>query len=244
MKTAGIDLATTRRNTAVCVVDWSETEVCVGFRHDASDDGLIQVCRDVTIDKVGIDCPLGWPSPFVAAIGAHALGQVWPGRGDPDPVAFRKTLAYRLTDLRVKENVPGASPLTVAADKLGHTAMRCALLLDAVGSVDRSGRHGRVAEVYPAASLRKWQLQHLKSMGPEVILEQVEKLMPTLRFQPGAHARCVGNDHAFDALICALTARAVATGRTLLPVTCEEVGRAGMEGWIHVPTVGPGALLN
>jgi Protein of unknown function (DUF429) len=156
MKTAGIDLATTNANTAICVVHWSENGVCAGFRDDTSDDGLIQICRDVTVDKVGIDCPFGWPASFVAAIGAHALGQAWPGRGHPDPVAFRKTLAYRLTDVRVKENVPAAAPLAVAADKLGRTAMRCALLLDTLGSVDRSGRHGRVAEVYPAASLRAW----------------------------------------------------------------------------------------
>lgn len=243
MKTAGIDLATIEKNTAVCVLDWSETRVCVGFHDDASDDGLIQVCRDVTIDKVGIDCPFGWPAPFVAAISAHALGQAWPGRGHPDPVAFRKTLAFRLTDLRVQENVPGATPLAVAADRIGRTAMRCALLLDALRPVDPSGRSGRVAEVYPAASLRTWQLHLLKPKGLEVILEQLEKLIPTLRFQPGARARCVGNDHAFDALICALTARAVAIGRTVLPVTYEEASRAGMEGWIHVPTVGPEELM-
>ena len=67
MRTAGIDLATADANTAVCVLDWSETGVCVDFRDDASNDGLIKVRRDVAIDKVGIDCPFGWPAPFVAA---------------------------------------------------------------------------------------------------------------------------------------------------------------------------------
>jgi hypothetical protein len=105
MKTVGIDLATIEKNTAVCVLNWSETRVCAGFRDDTSDDGLIQICRDVTVDKVGIDCPFGWPSPFVAAISAHGLGQAWPGRGHPDPAAFRRTLAFRLTDLRVQETV-------------------------------------------------------------------------------------------------------------------------------------------
>lgn len=243
MRTAGIDLATTNANTATCVVHWSDTGVCVGFRDDTSDDGLIRICRDVTVDKVGIDCPFGWPASFVAAIGAHALRQAWPGRGHPDPVTFRKTLAYRLTDVRVRENVSGAAPLAVAADKLGHTAMRCALLLDALGSVDRSGRRGRVAEVYPAASLRTWGLHRFRPEGPERVLDELEKLLPRMKFQPGARARCIANNHALDALICAITARAVATGRTVLPVTDEEVGRAGLEGWIHVPTVGPGELM-
>jgi predicted nuclease with RNAse H fold len=59
MRTAGIDLATTKEKTAVCAVDWSDTGVCVGFRDDSTDEGLLQVCRDVTVDKVGIDCPFG-----------------------------------------------------------------------------------------------------------------------------------------------------------------------------------------
>ena len=68
------------------------------------------------------------------------------------------TLAFRLTDLRVKEKPLSAVPLAVAADRIGKTAMRCALLLDAFGSVDRSGRSGIVAEVYPAAKRRTWRL--------------------------------------------------------------------------------------
>ena len=243
MRTVGIDLATTEKNTAVCVVDWSETVVCVGFKDDATDDGLIQVCRDATVDKVGIDCPFGWPSPFVAAISAHALGQAWPGRGHVNPSAFRKTLAFRLTDLRVQENAPGARPLSVAADKLGHTAMRCALLLDALGSVDRTGRSGKTAEVYPTASLQSWKPHGLLLGDSLAVLGQLEKLIPTMTFQPRAHARCIESDHAFDALICAMTARAVATDRTTQPVTAEEVGRAAVEGWIHVPTVGPEELV-
>jgi hypothetical protein len=44
-------------------------------------------------------------------------------------------------------------------------------------------------------------------------------------------------------MICAITARAVATGRTILPAGDEEVGQARIEGWIHVPTVGPDELV-
>jgi predicted nuclease with RNAse H fold len=234
MHTAGIDLATHNKNTGVCVVDWSEPGVCVDFRDDASDEGLIQVCRDV--DKVGIDCPFGWPAPFVAAITAHALGQDWPGRGRLDQAVFMNTLAFRLTDLRVKEKPLGAVPLAVAADKIGRTAMRCALLLDALGSVDRSGRSGVVAEVYPAASLRAWRLPHHGLKGVEgllnrdAVLTRLEDLMRAMKFRSGARDRCVESDHASDALICAITARAVETNRTTLPVTDEEVSRAAIEG--------------
>jgi predicted nuclease with RNAse H fold len=249
MRTAGIDLATQDKNTAICVVDWSESGVCVDFCDDVSDVGLIRVCQDADVEKVGIDCPFGWPAPFVAAISAHALGQDWPGRGHPDPVAFMDMLAFRLTDLRVKAKPLGAHPLAVAADRIGKTAMRCARLLDALGPVDRSGRGGTVAEVYPAASLLAWDLPNDGLKGAKglsklnAVLARVEALMPALEFRAGGRDRCVMSDHAFDALICALTARAVATSRTALPVTDEEISRAAIEGWIHVPTVGPDELV-
>jgi hypothetical protein len=57
----------------------------------------------------------------------------------------------------------GLVPLSVSADRIAHVALRCAVLLaelDASGRpVDRSGS-GHVVEVYPAASLRRWGLDH------------------------------------------------------------------------------------
>jgi hypothetical protein len=107
------------------------------------------------------------------------------------------------------------------------------------------GRGDRVAEVYPAATLRRWMLDHPELEGAQraEILDWLEKLMPTMEFQAEAREQVVNSDHAFDALICAITARAVATGRTTLPMTDEEVSRAAIEGWIHVPTVGPNELM-
>jgi hypothetical protein len=42
------------------------------------------------------------------------------------------------------------------------------------------------------------------------------------------------SEHAFDALIAALTARAAALGLTA-PPEGEEVAPAELEGWIHLP---------
>lgn len=73
-------------------------------------------------------------------------------------------MAFRTTDAAVRE-LTGQRliPLSVAADRIGHTAMRCASLLAALASggmqVDRVGT-GLVVEVYPAASLWSWQLPH------------------------------------------------------------------------------------
>jgi hypothetical protein len=57
-----------------------------------------------------------------------------------------------LTDEAVRAET-GLIPLSVAADRIGHAAMRCAGLLAQLArrgqSVDRCGR-GVVVEVYPA----------------------------------------------------------------------------------------------
>src|SRR4051794_6528329 len=143
MRTAGIDLAASETNTAVCIIDWDGERRSVRFEADTSDGGLLRICRDV--DKVGIDCPFGWPVPFVDAVRAHRDGGRWPGRGLPAE-EFRRRLKFRLTDEHVWDRTK-SPPLSVSADKIAVPAMRCALLLDALGPVDRTGMRGRVAEV-------------------------------------------------------------------------------------------------
>jgi hypothetical protein len=53
----------------------------------------------------------------------------------------------------------------------------------------------------------------------------------------GFEDRLAGSDDMFDALIAALTARAVALGRTVRPGE-GQAGAARTEGWIHLPTGG------
>jgi hypothetical protein len=48
--------------------------------------------------------------------------------------------------------------------------------------------------------------------------------------------RCRHSDDAFDALICALIARAAALGLTTPPSPGTQTERASVEGWIHLPT--------
>lgn len=238
MRTAGIDLATQPERTAVCTIDWTPDAALVRLVPDRSDEALIEVCRQA--DKTGIDCPFGWPEPFVAAVQAHAAGRGWPGRGQPAD-GFRARLALRETDRQVHART-GCLPLSVATDRIGLTAMRCALLLDALGDVDRSGVTGGVAEVYPAASLRTWQLpwnryKHgagRRQLAP--MLAGLVQLVPTLEFAPGAHGQCARDDDAFDAVVCAVTARLVAAGRTHPPEPGEQARLAATEGWIHVPS--------
>lgn len=110
-------------------------------------------------DKLGIDCPLGWPVPFVEFISGHQNGHVVLPPG-VEGLDWRRQLAFRTTDAAARTEQK-LIPLSVAADRIGHTAMRCPGLLAefAAGGmqVDRAGT-GLVVEVYPAASLWSWNL--------------------------------------------------------------------------------------
>jgi hypothetical protein len=56
-------------------------------------------------------------------------------------------------------------------------------------------------------------------------------------------AQCAGSDHAFDAFVSALVARAVERGKTDRPRKRQrELARR--EGWIHVPAEGSLASLS
>lgn len=242
MRTAGIDLATQPDRTAVCTIDWGTTAALVTLVADRTDDALVRVCQEA--DKTGMDCPLGWPEPFVAALQAHRDGQSWPGRGR-QPDRFRESLALRETDRQVRLRT-GCSPLSVSADRIGLTAMRCAMLLDVLGDVDRTGVTGTVAEVYPAASLRTWGLPWSGYKRPPgrpqlaAMLDELLRLVPVLEFTPGAREQFARSDDAFDALVCAITAKAAARGRTHRPEAGEQTRLAATEGWIHIPAATPG----
>jgi Protein of unknown function (DUF429) len=149
-----------------------------------------------------------------------------------------------VTDLAIIDDPElSVRPLSVSTDRIGVTTFRCALLLDRLGherrvKVDRSGRTGRVAEVYPAAALNAWGLPfkgYKGRAGREVRGELVEAVGRLGRgFGNDARTMCADSDHALDALVSALVARAVAVGATRQPDR-RRSGAAKREGWIHVP---------
>lgn len=220
-------------------IDWSTqgasvTELVVG----AEDEMIVEAL--LAADKAGVDCPFGWPDLFVSFVSAHRAGTLevheGPGR------RWRRDLALRVTDQLVQDSGTGR-PLSVSADRIGHTAMRCANLLAQLAQhghpVDRSG-NGTVIEVYPAASLKQWRLPHNGYKGVDHLAElghlvdQFSKAAPWLDL--GRHeSRCRSRDDAIDAVIAAVTARAAAKGLAHLPGT-EHASAAGTEGWIVVPT--------
>jgi predicted nuclease with RNAse H fold len=238
MRTVGVDLSAEPKKTAVAVVEWSRGEARISaVEVNQTDDDIAAACEHA--HKVGIDCPLGWPEPFIDFVTAHR---------DRAPLAAhdlagRQDLAYRMTDLVLIEDKTG-KPLSASTDRIGRAAMRAAGLLAALSrdhDVDRAGS-GLVVEVYPAAALKHWGLTHRKykeKKGTEErkkLLKELRGSLPALTFARAEDkAICQDSDDALDAVVCAVIARAVALGEATTP-THDQAERAKTEGWIAVPT--------
>ncbi|RYD49082.1 MAG: DUF429 domain-containing protein [Verrucomicrobiaceae bacterium] len=234
MITLGIDLSSNAANTAVCWIDWPDQGPPT--IHDP-EVGCDDARLDEAIEKaevVGIDAPFGWPECFRAAVAEWGHPQ-W-----TDDEDLRLSLRFRRTDLAIQK-ATGLWPLSVSSDRIALPAMRAMALLLRHRCVDRSG-DGRFYEVYPAASLKRWGFPHsgYKNTSDEAnavrraIRDEIQNSFPSV---PPSYAN---NDHALDALIASLTARAAALGLTLPPgETQGELGRG--EGWIHLPQ--PGSLI-
>jgi len=237
--TAGVDLAAEPVSTGLAIIAWSSTGVRLTSLSVGSDDAEI-LASTHDADKIGLDCPLGWPDPFVAFVVAHRDGQVPVPDGTPGKV-WRHRLANRRTDDVVHERF-GLVPLSVSADRIARPAMRAAgllALLAAAGRpVDRSGA-GVVVEAYPAASLKQWGLPYRRYKGAanRAVLDQLaDSLLAAAPWLDiGAHDTLFRTaDHAFDAVVAGLTARAAALGLTLAPAAADAE-LAQREGWIAVP---------
>ncbi|MGW0227973.1 DUF429 domain-containing protein [Actinopolymorpha singaporensis] len=246
MLTVGVDLAAEPAKTAVAWIDWSPEAASVRRLTLGSDDALVlEALREA--DKAGIDCPFGWPGPFVDFVTAHKNGDV----ADPHEFAGRegrRRLALRTTDLFTYDRT-GLMPLSVAADRIGHTAMRCAGLLAQLArdgqSVDRSGA-GAVVEVYPAASLKRWGLPsrgYKRARNVDSLGASVDALLAAAPWLSLGNCEnlCRRSDDAFDAVVAAMTARAVSQG-LVEPLPDEHASVARSEGWIALPATSVDAL--
>jgi predicted nuclease with RNAse H fold len=241
MLTVGVDLAAEPERTAVAWIEWSSGRARIREVTSGADDSTI-VAAIAEARKAGIDCPLGWPDEFVAFVAAHRAGHVTVPAGVAGR-EWRRGLTLRLTD-RVVQAETGLTPLSVAADRIGHVALRCAGLLAQLArqgqAVDRSGT-GTVVEVYPAASLKTWGFdRHRGYKRPgdtEALGHLVDQLLdaaPWLDLR-GAESLCRRSHDAADAVVAALTARAASQNLASVPAVGQE-SAARTEGWIAVPT--------
>lgn len=236
MLTLGIDLASAAANTAYCTLEWDSDRATVAeLATGASDATLLAAHR--CADAIGIDCPFGWPEAFRRLVAGQPPDAPW-------STDRRDELRYRLTDHHVRRTV-GRWPLSVSSDLIAVPAMRCQLLLHAMGVTDRSG-DGRVWEVYPAASLRIWGFRPIgykRRAGRAVLKKLAASLryrISWLRLPDPSHAALLAEcDDALDALVASLTAAAAKLGLTERPDS-EAREIAAREGWIALPI--PGSL--
>ena len=242
MKTLGVDLAAATRKTAAAVIEWTDGGArLIHLALNVTDEEIVDLFGGT--DMTGIDSPVGWPDAFLPFLAGHLNFDAHPVL-DHDGIEGRRLLAYRDTDRFVTRET-GLIPLSVSADRLAHPAMRCAVIQAKIardhGPQARDGS-GRLAEVYPAASLKLWGIhaRGYKGRGiPEaerlgMILDSLSTAAPWLDLA-GNRDALAASDDMFDAVIASLTARAVRLGQTFTPPG-DHAAAALSEGWIHVPS--------
>ncbi|HEX4244229.1 MAG TPA: DUF429 domain-containing protein [Acidimicrobiales bacterium] len=240
MITAGVDLSSQVDRTASCVIDWSDhcgtvARLCLGV----ADGDIVELVG--TVDKLGIDVPLGWPIAFAEAITLHS----WTGRW-PRSYSHADTGALRLrrTDLWVWKELGFPPPLSVSTDRIALPAMRAASLLSGLPDRIALDGSGVVTEAYPAAALRRWGYPSRGYKG-KTNVETRSRLVQGfladttawLHMSDEQVNRCLSSDDAFDALIAALVARA-ATLAMVEPIPDDDRVAAAREGWIAIPFCG------
>jgi predicted nuclease with RNAse H fold len=233
MKTLGIDLSSMPPGTAACLITWEKGRAVAGPAKLGCDDGQLDALIKEA-DVIGIDAPLGWPAPFVAAVGEWTLTE-W-------NEVIRDGLSLRETDRQVRRQ-SCVRPLSVSADRIALPAMRAMALLKRHGVIDRSG-DGRFFEVYPAGSLAIWKLTPKESYKKNTvesraarrdILRALRRQLPWLEV-PDSYA---DDADGLDSLIASLTTRTAAQGLTQRPESGTQANLARQEGWIHLPSGWP-----
>lgn len=243
MLVAGIDLAAEPKGTALAILDFENSKAQLVYLEQGLDDQAL-IDKTIISDKIGIDCAFGWPIEFAKFI---AKNQDLKAKDLIDGgMDFRRNLSFRETDRQIRQ-ITGRWPLSVSTDRLGLTAMRCAGLLSryqqAGVAIDRSGG-GKIAEVYPGATLRNWDFD---TTNYRVNNDVRAKLLKDIKAQASwldtssFETQMIESSDSFDAVIAALAARAVYLGGYTKP-TKDQQEAAEIEGWICLPARALGEL--
>ena len=170
---------------------------------------------------IALDAPLGWPAPLAGALSGHQAGMYIDRPSD--------TLFLRHTDHEIQRRF-GLHPFSVGADRIARTAVaslnllqelrtECGEAIDLAWATTWDGHIGAI-EVYPSAT----RAAHGAIPGggqlggfPEGLIQLPENWTP--------------NEHAGDAIVCALAGLDFLRGRAV-PPAAAEFALAQQEGWI------------
>lgn len=237
MFTAGVDLASQDRNTGICMIDWANDNATVVDLEVGAADAVI-VDLVATVEKLGIDTPLGWPIAFAEAVARHSDDGSWPsGYRHENTTDFR----LRRTDVWIWRDLGLPQPLSVSTDRIALPAMRAASLLSLLAERMPLDGSGIIVEVYPAAALNQWGLtsrgykgRHNTASRAALISQFRAATNGWLTLSRAHEDLCRSSDDAFDALIAALVARA-AQKSLVEPIPRDDQAFALREGWIAIP---------
>lgn len=189
---------------------------------------------------MGIDCPFGWPVPFLDFITEHDRGNVRARAGLP--ITWLRELVNRRTDLFIRD-ATGLIPLSVSADRIAHAAMRCAALLAELAAkgvpVDRTGQTGKVVEGVPGSLLVPVGLTHKgykRAAKTAELSELVDALLAAAPWQElGKYEQLLPKKRRrVRRVVTSLTARSAVCNQTLAP-TDQQAALSAREGWIALP---------
>jgi uncharacterized protein DUF429 len=132
----------------------------------------------------------------------------------------------RTTDLLVRETLRLPGPLSIGADRIARTAHWALGFLREVGLAkallwDQIKPGSGVVEVYPVATLEGWQERSSKNYlrNVDLTLANLERA-GAVSVPRNLRSSVVGNEHIFDAMLCALAAadfvRGLASSRQTL----------------------------
>lgn len=237
----GIDCAVDPANTGLCMGDYKDGVLTVREALNGSGRVPEEIAAGWTGSGpllVGLDAPLGWPSPLGDSLVSHRAGDFL------DTPANR--LFRRFCDDYTAETI-GKRPMDVGADRIARTAHGALSLL--AGLRRLSGRplplgwqpgeppSGEVIETYPAAWLTVAGLpaKAYKRTEQRNVREEILSGLPGwVRLVCGTQAFLDDAD-ILDALLCLLVCVAYLQGLVRHP-PAEKAELIRREGWIWFPS--------
>jgi hypothetical protein len=244
MTIVGIDCATLAEKTGLTFAEYINgrlevRECTIGQRGMPIAQQVSRWLKPTPTALLALDSPLGWPALLGTTLADHKAGI---------PIHAESNELFRRHTDEVVRGKLGKSPLEVGADRIARTAIAALSLLADLGDLigtsialaweARPDEGIRAIEVYPAGTLRAYQLIGLVANSGDIDQDKrslVAKMRKNgrVRFDRGT-TKSIDNEHVLDSVLCALTAMDFIETHVIFPDTDKEMELARKEGWIWV----------